>query len=190
MKLKTILFTILFFSLSLFPGVFYAQDEKGSVPIEDQTEDPRVIQDRELFRAVKYYETLKKELEEKEKKLNERERKLDRFELEIEAKLENLKSLDEKIKNALANLAIEKEAHEQKIIDAEEQKYKDLSKVYENMKAKKAAEIVNNMDIEVAKQMFSYMRPQAAAEILSNTNPEKAALISRALTEKEELVKK
>ncbi|MCB9493876.1 MAG: hypothetical protein H6681_00345 [Desulfobacteraceae bacterium] len=196
MKAKTVFLTIiLFFSLNIFSGLFYAQEEEAppaeeTVPEESAKEDPQAIQDQELMRAVSYYETMKKELEEKEKRLNEKEEKLNQLEQELELKLENLKKLDEKVKDAIANLNKEKDLHERRILEAEEQKYKDLSKVYENMKAKKAAQIVNNMDIEVAKKMFSYMRPQVAAEILANTNPEKAALISSALTKREELVKK
>lgn len=167
-----------------------AATEDGKIPPVTEEKEEESPQDKELRRTLNTLDMRKKALDEKEKRLNQKEEKLNALKQEIEAKLESLTALDEKVKQALFNLKKEKEAAELRIIQAQEQKYKDLAKVYENMKAKKAATIVNNMDISVAKKMFSYMRPQVAGEILANVNPSKAADISRALTDKEELIKK
>lgn len=185
-----------------FPVNFNAQEEGADAKNQEASEEQNPAeqveekkeeespQDKELRRTLSVLEKRKKDLDEKEDRLNEKEKRLNALKADIETKLESLNTLDQKVKQALFNLKKEKEAAELQLIMEQEQKYKDLAKLYENMKAKKAASIVNNMAIPVAQKMFPYMRPQVAGEILANVNPAKAAEISKALTEKEELIKK
>ncbi|PID77928.1 MAG: hypothetical protein CSB21_03055 [Deltaproteobacteria bacterium] len=192
MKYKRIIFTFVFFLFfTLKPASLFSDEEKTEKPEEKPVQETKEsLQNKEIRQTIEFYEKKKKELESREKKLAEREEKLNILKGSLDERFEKLKILDKKIKQALANLKKEKDLHEQNIIMREEKKFKDLAKVYENMKAKKAAQIVNTMDLDVARKMFSYMRPQVAGKILANTNPDKAAAISKALTAKEVLMKK
>jgi flagellar motility protein MotE (MotC chaperone) len=103
-----------------------------------------------------------------------------------EARLEKLRSeIDAKLAEIDSKLA-EMEA-QRKILDAmvkekqgeEQQRIKNLGKIYENMDPFLAAEAVSDLDLQIAAAILASMKPRSAAKILDGLSREQATEISR-----------
>jgi flagellar motility protein MotE (MotC chaperone) len=112
------------------------------------------------------------ELKEKQQALNRREEELRRLEKTLDAKLREVKELQENIRKMLDEANVLKD-----------KKIKHLIDVYSNMKAKQAALVLESLEEDIAVKILSGMRGRKAGEILSYVTPKKAALLSERLTD-------
>ena len=103
-----------------------------------------------------------------------------------ETRLENLKNeIDEKlaqIERKLAEMATQKQALETLLTEKqgkEQQRIKNLGRIYENMDPILAAQAVADLDRQVAAAILATMKPRSAAKILNGLSREQASEISR-----------
>lgn len=107
----------------------------------------------------------------KQEELNRREQSLNILEAEVNAKLEQLATLEKNLQQML------EEARAMR-----DDKFRHLVDVYANMKAKNAAETLDKLDEQTAVKILAGMRGRQAGEILNFVPAAKAARLSQALT--------
>jgi flagellar motility protein MotE (MotC chaperone) len=106
----------------------------------------------------------RKDLQEKEDRLHRREKELKTLQQEVEKKLSRLSEMRKKLEKLLAS----KEK-------AEQERIKDLSKMYQRMDPLKAARALNALEEDLAIGILSEMRSRSAGKILSNMKKQDAA---------------
>lgn len=111
-----------------------------------------------------------KRLGKKEKELQRRENELKILKVEVDKKIEQLKNLRKDLDEVLA-----------KKDDMENEKVKQLSKIYQKRNPAGAAESLAAMDKDLAVSILAGMRDKYAGEILDNMEPEIAVAYSMAL---------
>jgi flagellar motility protein MotE (MotC chaperone) len=111
-----------------------------------------------------------KRLGKKEKELQNRENELKILEVEVDKKIEQLKNLRKDLDEVLAQKD-----------ETENQKVKQLSKIYQKRNPAGAAESLAAMDKNLAVSILAGMRDKYAGEILDNMEPEIAVAYSTAL---------
>lgn len=109
-------------------------------------------------------------LSRRQEELARKEQDLKVLEAELNARLEELQGLENRLRVML------KDAEETK--DA---KYKHLVDVLSNMKARQAAEVLETLDEKIAVRVLAGMRGRQAGEILSYAQSAKAARLTEAL---------
>ena len=92
-----------------------------------------------------------------------RENLLKAAEKRVEAKVNELKELEARVKNAMGSRD-----------QAEEKRFKTVISMYESMKPKDAARIFDRLDMKILVDVSSHMSPRNMSEILSNMSPEAA----------------
>ena len=103
------------------------------------------------------------------------EARLEKLKAEIDAKLveiDNKLAEMEDQKKVLEGLLAEKQREEQ-------QRIKNLGKIFENMDPLLAAEAISDLDRQIAAAILASMKPRAAAKILDGLSREQTAEISR-----------
>jgi flagellar motility protein MotE (MotC chaperone) len=139
--------------------------------------DPRVVTDSELDILQKLAER-RAELDRRSRQLDTREKLLRATENRIEAKIQDLKQIQETISKLLVKHDKEKEAKMQSIV-----------KIYEKMKPKEAARIFEELEMPILLDVLERMREAKTALIMANMSPAKAKAVTAALTQRRALPK-
>lgn len=168
MKIKeTYTLLAVFCILTHLPLVSFAQ--------ESEKQDFTSVEERRIYSLMQEERV---RLSQREKELSLREKELKTLELSvdnkiaaIDEKLEDLKTLQNRIEELLA----EKSKVEQKRI-------KELSAIYEKMVPVKAAMAMTSMDPNLATDLLSNMKPKAAAKVLDVLDKQKASELSTTYT--------
>ncbi|MCP3887284.1 MAG: hypothetical protein GY702_00200, partial [Desulfobulbaceae bacterium] len=86
---------------------------------------------------------------------------------EIDSKLSEMRVLQKKIEELLAEKSLE-----------EKKRIQDLGKIYEKMIPEKAAQAIAGLKQQLATELLGAMKPKAAAKVLNMLDRNKAAQIS------------
>jgi flagellar motility protein MotE (MotC chaperone) len=128
--------------------------------------DPSALTQSEL-NVLKSLKTRRDELEQSSKDMKLKNNALLATEKLINEKLSSLQTLESQLKTALME-------HDEK----QEQKIKNLAKIYENMKPKDAARIFDELEMSTLLQVGTQMSEAKFAMILSQMDPKKAQEIT------------
>jgi flagellar motility protein MotE (MotC chaperone) len=158
-----------------------SEDTENSGKSEDSKTavrfDPRLVTDSELDVLQKLAER-RIELDRRSRGIDTREKLLRATENRIEAKIADLKEIQETIKKLLVKHDKEKE-----------QKMRSVVKIYEKMKPKDAARIFEEMEMPILLDVVERMREAKTAPILANMTPQKAKRVTAALAQRRALPK-
>ncbi|MGI9536768.1 MAG: MotE family protein [Desulfocapsaceae bacterium] len=136
------------------------------------SEDFSSVEERRLHvRIIEEQDTLIQE----KKALVLEETRLEKLKTEIDAKLAEI---DHKLVEMEAQKKVLEALLSQKQ-EGEQQRIKNLGKIYENMDPILAAEAVADLDPQVAAAILAAMKPRSAARILNVLSREQATEISR-----------
>ncbi|MGH6683026.1 MAG: MotE family protein [Pseudolabrys sp.] len=105
----------------------------------------------------------RKELDTRGRELEMRESLLKVTEKRLEAKVAELKDTEARVNTAMGNRD-----------KAEEQRFKGIVTMYENMKSKEAARILERLDMRILVEVATQMNPRKMSEILAQMTPESA----------------
>jgi len=155
---------LLFLSLALLPQNLPAADTdaaKNYDSVEERRIDTSILQERENIRKEREESSLRK------KDLKTLEEGVDKKLIEIDAKLEELRKLHDKIESLLAG----KSAKEKK-------KLQELASIYQKMAPDKAALAISGLDQQLAADLLANMKVKAAAKILDQISQQKATDLS------------
>ncbi len=136
------------------PGLGYADFS--------EIRDPALISESEV-RVLESLAERRTQIDARERALAMKTSLLEATEKRVQKRIDELKTLEAKIKDLLGQLDGEAEAQ-----------ISSLVKVYENMKAKDAARIFENLDQEILISVAARMREQKIAAILAQMRPETA----------------
>lgn len=151
--------------------------ESGEMAETPARFDPRLVTDSELDVLQKLADR-RVELDRRSRGLDTRAKLLRATENRIEAKISDLKQIQDTIKNLLVKHDKEKE-----------QKMRSVVKIYEKMKPKDAARIFEEMEMPILLDVIERMREAKTAPILANMTPRKAKGVTTALTQRRALPK-
>lgn len=115
----------------------------------------------------------REELDQRSRDLDMRESLLKATEKRLEAKLEELKGVEARIKTAMG--LRDKE---------EEERFKGIVSMYENMKAKDAARIFDRLDMKILVDVSTAMKPRKMSEILAQMAPDAAERLTVELAQR------
>ncbi len=163
MKIKQTAIPIMFFLLAIFFHSHLANSETVK-------KDGHIgsVEERRIIVSLKEQQA---KLEERNILLDQRELELKSLQDEVDNKLNELKALRVEVKNLLSQKDTE-----------EEQRVRDLSKMYEKMDSVKAATILSDLEDNLVTGILSGMKKKSAAKILNNMDKEKAAHLSVAFS--------
>jgi len=105
----------------------------------------------------------RKELDTRSRELDMRESLLKATEKRLDAKLAELKELEARVKASMGDRD-----------KADEQRFKSIVAMYENMKSKDAARILERLDLKIQVEVTSQIKPAKMSEILAQMSPEGA----------------
>ncbi len=105
----------------------------------------------------------RKELDTRGRELEMRESLLKATEKRLEAKVAELKDTEARVNTAMGNRD-----------KAEEQRFKGIVAMYENMKSKDAARILERLDMTILVEVATQIKPAKMSEILAQMTPEAA----------------
>jgi flagellar motility protein MotE (MotC chaperone) len=105
----------------------------------------------------------RRQLEKRARELDMRENLLKAAEKRLDAKLEELKSMEAKVDGAASARG-----------KAEAQQLKGIVSMYENMKPKDAARIFDRLDVSILLEVTSQMNPRKMSEVLAQMSPDAA----------------
>lgn len=117
-------------------------------------------------------------LETRAGELDRREALLKAAEARIEARLNELKSLQASIESAM-----------QKYDEQEEARRRSLVKIYETMKPKDAARVLERLELEVMVDLIEGMKEQKVAPIIAEMDPGKAKQLTAELAKRRQPTK-
>lgn len=118
----------------------------------------------------------REELDQRERDIDVREKLLNATELNIDKKIESLKSIEEQIRALM-------EVHDEE----ERLQIESLVQTYSAMKPADAAGIFNSLDMDILISIIEKMTPRKAAEILSKMNTSSANEITVELATRKKL---
>lgn len=139
--------------------------------------DPRLVTDSELDILQKLADR-RAELDRRSQAIDTREKLLRATENRIEAKIADLKQIQDTIKQLLVKHDKEKE-----------EKMRSVVKIYEKMKPKDAARIFEEMEMPILLDVVERMREAKTAPILANMSARKAKAVTAALAQRRALPK-
>lgn len=159
--LKVFVSFVLFFILVLASAA-YAQGPKvvfdcGDIGVEARRMLEKLQQEQERFAL-------------REKELQQRENELKILEAEVDKRIEQLKNLRRDLDEVLAQKD-----------QTENEKVKQLSKIYQKRNPAGAAESLAAMDKDLAVSILAMMRDKYAGQILDSMEPQTAVAYSTAL---------
>lgn len=105
----------------------------------------------------------RQELENRKRELDMRESLIKAAEKRLEAKVAELKDLEERVSTAMGARG-----------KAEAQRFKSIVSMYENMKAKDAARIFDRLDLKILVDVTTQINPRKMSEILAQMTAESA----------------
>ncbi|MGV1099433.1 MotE family protein [Thiovibrio sp. JS02] len=106
----------------------------------------------------------------KEKELADKEGNLAALSREVDEKYAKLIALQEEVKAQLAELK-----------KVQDQRFKNLIKIYSSMSASKVAPLLDKMDDDEVVEILKAMKTDEVAKIIPKLDPEKAVRVSRSL---------
>lgn len=139
--------------------------------------DPSQVTDSELEVLQKLADR-RAELDRRQQEIDTRAHLLQATENRIDAKIAELKGIQQTVDSLL------KRHDKQK-----EEQLRSVVKIYENMKPKDAARIFEQLDMTVLLDVIERMREQKAAPVLANMSPDKAKAVTALLAERRALPK-
>lgn len=147
--------------------------------IEEPEENPFAPQfsDAEL-EVLQSLSQRREELDARARELDEKEKLLEITETKIDKKIEEMNGLRAEIEGLLG-----------KQQEVEEERFKKLVKIYENMKPKDAANIFNELQFDVLISVVDRMSERKTAPILAAMDPIRARYLSAKLAEQKALPK-
>lgn len=119
-----------------------------------------------------------------EERLKRQKEYLESLKLQLDQKVDELATLQQKLDTTLATIEEKEKQQQQRRDEAEAAKINQLVKVYTSMKPKTAAVLIDKMDMNIVLKMFSRMKGEQIGQILSYVKPERAADISESLAER------
>ncbi len=129
--------------------------------------------ERELLESLS---KRREELQAWSESISMRENILNATEMKINKKISDLKILEKRVSELLAQYN-----------DKEDAKIRSLVKIYESMKPKDAANIFNELEMDILLSVVDAMSERRAAPILAKLNPEKARMVTEALAKERRL---
>lgn len=163
---RSFVFTAIFIVIPLLMPNVKAQDTPG------ETINLPSVEERRL--QVRIVETQEGILEEK-KALALKHKELDTLKTSID---ERLAAIDEKLAQ-MKQQKVQLEELLAKKDQAEKDKIKNLSKIYESMEPGKAAMAISGLDQQLAAELLANMRTRSAAQILDNLDNQQTTEISK-----------
>jgi flagellar motility protein MotE (MotC chaperone) len=121
----------------------------------------------------------RQELDKRSREIDMRENLLKATEKRVEAKVAELKTMEAKVKALMG--ARDKQ---------EEERFKSLVTMYENMKAKDAARIFDRLDLGILIDVSTAINPRKMSDILAQMTPEVAERLTVELADRADAVKK
>lgn len=118
----------------------------------------------------------REELQQWSESISMRENVLNATEMKINQKIADLKALEKRVSNLLAQYN-----------EKEDAKIRSLVKIYESMKPKDAAAIFNDLEMDTLLAVIDAMSERRAAPILAKLDPEKARTITASLAKERRL---
>jgi flagellar motility protein MotE (MotC chaperone) len=149
------------------PGAPQAVESEGATKVTVPAEPPVSAAERALLLDLRQR---KKILDQREAALAAREAALDAAERRIAGRVDELKTLEQR----LIALDAERKQHQ-------ESSWAGLVKLYETMRPRDAATIFNDLDMNVVLPVVDRMKEAKAAAILAAMQPEKARQITTQL---------
>lgn len=149
------------------PGAPQAVESEGATKVTVPAEPPVSAAERALLLDLRQR---KKTLDQREAALAAREAALDAAERRIAGRVDELKTLEQR----LIALDAERKQHQ-------ESSWAGLVKLYETMRPRDAATIFNDLDMNVVLPVVDRMKEAKAAAILAAMQPEKARQITTQL---------
>ncbi len=175
-KMKRLILAIVFL-LPCLPVIVHGADGKDSSDKTVQAKPAQNTLGEPLFSSVEQRRVLQALQNERQNILKERQelanrkKELKRLEAEVDKKLDQLETTRLKIKKLLG----QKDAREQ-------QRIRDLGKMYAKMSPDKAAGIISTLDRKLAVSLLADTKTKAAAKILNNMDRDKAAQLTTAFS--------
>ena len=139
--------------------------------------DPSQVTDSEL-EVLQKLSDRRTELDKRQHEVETRERLLQATEKRIDAKIAELKGIQQTVDGLL------KKHDKQK-----EDQLRSVVKIYENMKPKDAARIFEQLDMAILLDVVERMREAKTAPVLANMTPAKAKAVTAALAQRRALPK-
>ena len=139
--------------------------------------DPSQVTDSEL-EVLQKLSDRRTELDKRQHEVETRERLLQATEKRIDAKIAELKGIQQTVDGLL------KKHDKQK-----EDQLRSVVKIYENMKPKDAARIFEQLDMAILLDVVERMREAKTALVLANMTPAKAKAVTAALAQRRALPK-
>jgi flagellar motility protein MotE (MotC chaperone) len=139
--------------------------------------DPSQVTDSELDVLQKLADR-RTELDRRQQEIDARARLLQATEKRIDAKIAELKGIQQTVDSLLRQ-------HDKQ----KDEQLRSVVKIYENMKPKDAARIFEQLDMTVLLDVIERMREQKAAPVLANMSPDKAKAVTALLAERRALPK-
>ena len=166
-KLGTYLVSSLFLFTVIIPGQAFSEEKTSQS--YDSVEERRIysLMQEERERVAQK----ERDLVLREKELKTLEVSVDKKIAAIDKKLEDLKKLQTRIEELLAEKSNE-----------EKKRVKDLSTIYEKMVPERAAMAMTGMDPTLATDILSNMKPKAAAKVLNVLDKQKTSELSTTFT--------
>lgn len=118
----------------------------------------------------------RKELDTRGKELDLRESLLKATEKRLDAKISELKDLEAHVKALMGTRD-----------KSEQQRFKSIVSMYENMKSKDAARILERLDMRIQVAVASEIKPAKMAEVLAAMNPEAAERLTSELARRADI---
>lgn len=140
---------------------------KESPRIKDVFED-RLSEERELMSSLLRKQ---KELNAREDHLKNEERNLGVLKTEIIARIDELKEIEGRITVLVESIK-----------EVDDQKYKDLAKIYESFPPSHAGVMLEKLDKETAAAIIMNMKSKKAGAVWEHMSPEKAVEITEEIT--------
>ena len=150
----------------------------ASVAIAQELDEDSSDSDPSIEEQQRVLRNKEQELTEKELTLNKMEKELLPLKQEIDAKLEELNTLQTSLTNFAKKLA----EREKSLKDT---KITHLVTLYSNMEAPTAANIIDKLNMDTIVRIMSNMKGKIAGQILAMMDPEKGAVISERLSKLE-----
>jgi len=179
-EILVVLFIIV--KLISFSGIFSKMDGSGVAswflglasadpsirPGGPQDVDEQLINERKLLASLMERQ---KQLDSREVFLKAEEKRLDALKKEIVQKIDNLKTLEEKLTVPLEATAT-----------ADEKRFKDLAKVYEAAPAQQVGTILEKMDTKTAAGILMNMNRNKAGVVWGHIAPARSVEIAKEIT--------
>ncbi|MGV2432299.1 MAG UNVERIFIED_CONTAM: hypothetical protein LVQ98_02745 [Rickettsiaceae bacterium] len=131
---------------------------------------------KEEMRILQELSNRRQTLDKTEETLNMRENVLKATENKLEQKVNELKVLQSQVAELMQGYDAQ-----------EENKYKSLVKIYENMKPREAAKIFDELDMKMLVAIITRMKEARSAPIIASMQPNKARELSIELTKHKSL---